>query len=320
MLRARARRDRRVDRLRERRRRPGRAGVRRGLAGRRPDGAVRRRAAMFDEDLLVVDDRGRRGSVADARPAVAGRRRGGLRRAGARPAATTCARTGSPRWCSGCRAGSTRRWSRRSRSTRSAPTPCAASRCRRRSPSPESLEDADACAEPLGHPHRRRADRRRLRGVPSRARGSLRRQAARTSPRRTCRRGSAGNLLMALSNKFGSMVLATGNKSEYAVGLLHAVRRHGGRVRADQGRAQDLGVRAVPLAERAAPGADADPRARDHEAAVGRAAARPEGHRLASALRRARPDHRGLRRGRPGGRRHRRRAASNARRGARRRA
>src|SRR5207249_8608494 len=28
-----------------------------------------------------------------------------------------------------------------------------------------------------------------------------------------------GNLLMALSNKFGSMVLATGNKSEYAVGF-----------------------------------------------------------------------------------------------------
>ena len=27
-----------------------------------------------------------------------------------------------------------------------------------------------------------------------------------------------GNLLMALSNKFGSLVLATGNKSEYAVG------------------------------------------------------------------------------------------------------
>ena len=27
-----------------------------------------------------------------------------------------------------------------------------------------------------------------------------------------------GNLLMALSNKFGSIVLATGNKSEYAVG------------------------------------------------------------------------------------------------------
>src|SRR6266498_6135456 len=27
-----------------------------------------------------------------------------------------------------------------------------------------------------------------------------------------------GNLLMALSNKFGAMVLATGNKSEYAVG------------------------------------------------------------------------------------------------------
>ena len=32
---------------------------------------------------------------------------------------------------------------------------------------------------------------------------------------------------MALSNKFGSIVLTTGNKSEMATGLLHALRRHG---------------------------------------------------------------------------------------------
>ena len=43
---------------------------------------------------------------------------------------------------------------------------------------------------------------------------------------------------MALSNKFGHLVLATGNKSEYAVGYCHAVRRHGRRLRADQGRAR----------------------------------------------------------------------------------
>jgi len=32
---------------------------------------------------------------------------------------------------------------------------------------------------------------------------------------------------MALSNKFGSMLLSTGNKSEAGAGLLHLVRRHG---------------------------------------------------------------------------------------------
>ena len=37
-----------------------------------------------------------------------------------------------------------------------------------------------------------------------------------------------GITLMALSNKFGHLLLSTGNKSELAVGLLHALRRHGG--------------------------------------------------------------------------------------------
>ena len=68
-------------------------------------------------------------------------------------------------------------------------------------------------------------------------------------------------------------------------GLLHALRRHGRRVRADQGRPEDPGVRAVRLAERAGGRArrDAtDPRARADEAAVGRAPAGAEGHRLAA--------------------------------------
>ena len=47
---------------------------------------------------------------------------------------------------------------------------------------------------------------------------AVRGHAAATSPRRTSRRASAAHLLMALSNKYGSLVLATGNKSELAVG------------------------------------------------------------------------------------------------------
>ncbi len=38
------------------------------------------------------------------------------------------------------------------------------------------------------------------------------------SPRKIFKRNIRGNYLMALSNKFGSMVLSTGNKSELAVG------------------------------------------------------------------------------------------------------
>ena len=47
---------------------------------------------------------------------------------------------------------------------------------------------------------------------------ALRRPSAATSPRRTCRRASRGVLLMALSNKFGELLVTTGNKSEMSVG------------------------------------------------------------------------------------------------------
>ena len=105
-------RDRLVDRLRERGRRPGRAGVRRRSVVVRPDGSLAHHAAMFEEDLLIVDIDGEISSAQDAR-------RG--RRIWSRSTSvwcsgfgTTYARTGSSRSCSACRAGSTRRSSRSS--------------------------------------------------------------------------------------------------------------------------------------------------------------------------------------------------------------
>ena len=51
------------------------------------------------------------------------------------------------------------------------------------------------------------------------ARSRRRSRASRaTSPRRTSRRARAASILMAISNKFGLMVVTTGNKSEMSVG------------------------------------------------------------------------------------------------------
>ena len=104
-------------------------------------------------------------------------------------------------------------------------------RRRRARPGTGLVRDA---AEPLHQPdqprrrRRVRAADRRAGTIPSR---SSRRSTASTrcspaasptprstSPRRTCSRASAGVTLMALSNKFGPMLLTTGNKSEMSVG------------------------------------------------------------------------------------------------------
>ena len=53
-----------------------------------------------------------------------------------------------------------------------------------------------------------------------------------------------GNLLMALSNKFGWLVLTTGNKSEMSVGYSTLYGDIGRRLRRHQGRAQDARLRA----------------------------------------------------------------------------
>ena len=133
------------------------------------------------------------------------------------------------------------------------------------------------CADAVALLERRLAHRRRGAGR-QRSASTTARSPSRTPSRRssTCwpRRSRArapdlteenlqsrirGMLLMALSNKFGWLVLTTGNKSEMAVGLLHALRRHGRRLRRHQGRAQAAGLRAVPATSTPRPGRERHP-------------------------------------------------------------
>ena len=79
-----------------------------------------------------------------------------------------------------------------------------------------------------------------------------------------------GTLLMALSNKFGSHRADHRQQERDGHRLLHAVRRHGRRLRGDQGRAQDDGLPAGALAQRARPlrhRRQPDSRAHHHAAA-----------------------------------------------------
>ena len=83
--------------------------------------------------------------------------------------------------------------------------------------SPESVEDARTVARRLGV----RLDEIAIDEVFAAYRAVLAEVFAGTEPNvaeENLQARIRGNLLMAISNKFGSMVLATGNKSEYAVG------------------------------------------------------------------------------------------------------
>ena len=81
-----------------------------------------------------------------------------------------------------------------------------------------------------------------------------------------------GQILMALSNRDGAMLLSTGNKSKVSVGLRHALRRHVRWLQRAQGRLQDPGLCPGPLAQRRPPsrltgtGRDRDPA--DHDPAA----------------------------------------------------
>ena len=185
-----------------------------------PDGAVARRAAMFEEALLVVDIEG---EVASSPEAPAGRTREaggpaevyGALELGLRDYVT---KNGFREVVLGLSGGI----------DSALVAVLAADALGRRGGS----RGRDALAvllagEPRGRaggrspardPARRHPDRRGLRRLPGRARPAVR--AARTpmSRARTSRRGSAGTCSWRLSNAFGSIVLATGNKSEYAVG------------------------------------------------------------------------------------------------------
>ena len=133
-----------------------------------------------------------------------------------------------------------------------------------------------------------------------------------TSPRRTCRRASAATSLMTISNKFGWLVLTTGNKSEMATGYatLYGDMAGGFAVIKDVPKTlvyalcRDRNAAARPRGDPARPCSTKPPSAE----------LRPDqtDDRLAAAVRRARPDHRGLRRGRPLRRRARSRAGFDA--------
>ena len=113
-----------------------------------------------------------------------------------------------------------------------------------------------------------------------------------------------GNLLMALSNKFGWLGAHHGQQVGERGRLLDALRRFRRRVRGDQGRPEDARLPPGGLPQRpgrAAPGAALDRR----PAAERRAAARPGRRGLPARLRHARRDpavlHRAGRRARPAG-------------------
>ncbi len=58
-----------------------------------------------------------------------------------------------------------------------------------------------------------------------------------------------GVILMAISNKFGPMVLTTGNKSEMSVGLRHALWRYVRRLQCAEGCLQDRSLPPRALAQ-----------------------------------------------------------------------
>ena len=98
-----------------------------------------------------------------------------------------------------------------------------------------------------------------------------------------------GSSLMALSNKFGWLVLTTGNKSEMAVGYSTLYGDTAGGFAVIKDVLEDrssTGCAAHRNADRRDAG---DPRRRAHEAAVGRAAARPARRPEPAAVRGARP-------------------------------
>ena len=154
--------------------------------------------------------------------------------------------------------------------------------------------------DPLGRPPVAEGARHRL----PRARRS--RSCARTSARR-CPRPSGlaaenlqarirGVIVMTLSNQHGWLVLTTSQQVRDGRRLLDALRRHGRRLRADQGRAEDDASSPSPAGSTSAPGARSIPQSIIDRPPQRRAARRPARRPVAAALRRARPDPRGLRR------------------------
>jgi NAD+ synthase (glutamine-hydrolysing) len=180
-----------------------------------PEGEIVAHAAMFEEDLLLVELEGRTATVEPRDPWPTGPaevygalvlglgdyvRKNGVREvvlglSGGVDSALVAALAADALGAGAVRAVSM-------------PSPYS---------SPASVDDAVECARRLGI----RLDEIRIDAVFDAYRSALRDQFAGTAEglaEENIQARIRGNLLMALSNRFGSIVLATGNKSEYAVG------------------------------------------------------------------------------------------------------
>ena len=221
-----------------------------------PSGEVVARGASFAEDLVIADftPGAKLGGLGGRRADARGPSRRCTRRSSS-ASATTCARTASRTWCSASRAASTPRSSPRSPPTRS------------------GRSTSTACSCPAAtRPRAASTDSRRAgRGTSASTRSQLPVEApfqafldtlapglrgprARRRPRRTCRRASAARSDGALQQV--RLAAADDRQQERARGgLLDALRRHGRRLRADQGRVQDARLRPGAVAQRARPAA-----------------------------------------------------------------
>jgi NAD+ synthase (glutamine-hydrolysing) len=181
-----------------------------------PDGTVRHRAAAFEEDLLVVDLHGD-ASFAEPRPAWPSEDAEEVWRAIVLGLGDYVRKNGFREAVLGLSGGidsalvatlAVDALGAEAVHAVALPSPYS---------SPESVEDAVDCARRLGI----RIDTVEITNVFDAYRHTLAELFAGTSENVTEENLQArirGNVLMALSNKFGPIVLATGNKSEYAVG------------------------------------------------------------------------------------------------------
>ena len=264
-----------------------------------PDGTIACRAVRFDEDLLVVqidDD----GFQADSRPPWSGEPEDVYRALvlGTRDYVHKNGFTrGRPR---ALRRGRLRA-GRRDRGGRPRAGRGPRARDAEHVLEPGQRHGRRGRRRPPRHPPRDRSDHGRL----PRLRGTARRPQGRRRARRREPPGAHPWQRPDGAVEPVRVARARDREQERVRGrLLDALRRHGRRVRTDQGRPEDARLRALPVAQRDRP-SRTDPRVGADEAAVGGAPARSAGHGLVAAVRGARPDHRRLRGGRPRHRRHR---------------
>ncbi len=156
--------------------------------------------------------------------------------------------------------------------------------------SEESLKDAFDCARALGVPYEVVPIAEAVEGLEA-ALKPLFGDRPRDITEENLQSRARGTILMSVSNKFGPMVVTTGNKSEMSVGYATLYGDMNGGFKPDQGPLQDGGLPALraaqPLAARRREGAGRYRHPREHpdQGAHRRAAREPEGSGFVAALR-----------------------------------